>query len=161
MKMFSRVTYLLSCVLGAAAVPTLGCLGVDGEVESSSGALNDGVTGAAFYFDGDLYRTVGTPTDLPQSAPDDSFDTIYNVRQCQPRNVADAGPGSRDYNGGRWHVHAIELEDCSTALAGHDANQSGDFDFASEVESALASGDATDLGTVRSFVCPVIPLPHG
>src|SRR3989442_5902688 len=37
-----------------------------------------GVSGPSFYVDGQLYRTVGTPTDLSTTgAPDQSFDTIY------------------------------------------------------------------------------------
>jgi len=37
-----------------------------------------GVTGPAFYVDGELYRTVGTPTDLGGTgAPAHSYDTIY------------------------------------------------------------------------------------
>jgi hypothetical protein len=130
------------------------------EAESSDAVGAGGVTGPAFYFDGELYRTVGTPADLPTSAPDHSFDIIYNVRQCQGRNVANAGPGSRDNNGGRWQVHAIGFADCAGATAAFDANGSGNFDYASEIEAAIAAGAATDLGVVRTFVCPVIPVPE-
>ena len=36
-----------------------------------------GVTGPAFYVDGQLYRTVNTPTDLSNTgAPASSFDTL-------------------------------------------------------------------------------------
>jgi hypothetical protein len=138
-----------------------GCGGADvqDEAETTDAAGAGGVTGAAFYFDGDLYRTVGTPADLPTTAPDHSFDVIYNVRQCQSRNVANAGPGSRDNNGGRWQVHAIAFDDCASAIAEFDTNGSGNFDFADEVEAALAAGAAIDRGVVRTFVCPVIPLP--
>ena len=118
-----------------------------------------GVSGPAFYIDGQVYRTVATPTDLPQDAPDDSFDIIYNVRECQGMNVAEAAPGDRDFNGGRWRVHLVEFADCAAALAAHDANGSGTFDYAEEVEAAIAAGDAVDLGVVRSFVCTVNKLP--
>ena len=67
-----------------------------------------GVTGPAFYVDGQLYRTVNTPTDLSKTgAPAHSFDTIYAL-SGQPFNVATAAPGDEGYNGGRWMVHAIE-----------------------------------------------------
>jgi hypothetical protein len=60
-----------------------------------------GVGGPAFYVDGQLYRTVGTPTDLSQTgAPDRSFDTIYEFFGLQ-QNVATAAPGDAGYNGGR------------------------------------------------------------
>lgn len=118
-----------------------------------------GVTGPAFYVDGQLYRTVGTPTDLSGTgAPAHSRDTLYDFGGAQP-NVATAAPGDRDYNGGRWQVHALSFVDYAAAVAAHDANGSGDLDSDAEIASALAAGDATDLGVVKEFVCPVIKLP--
>src|ERR687891_252860 len=74
-------------------------------VGAAHGAGSGGVTGPAFYVDGQLYRTVNTPTDLSSTGgPDDSFDTIYDFGGMQP-NVATAAPGDRGYNGGRWRVH--------------------------------------------------------
>ena len=118
-----------------------------------------GVTGPAFYVDGELYRTVGTPTDFSNTgAPEHSFDVIYAI--AEQMNVAEAAPGDRDYNGGRWQVHAISFADYDAAVAMYDMNGSGNFDSAEEVEAALDAGDATDNGIVRSFECPVIPLPR-
>jgi hypothetical protein len=119
-----------------------------------------GVTGPAFYVDGELYRTVATPTDLSGTgAPEHSFDTIYVV-PGQP-NVATAAPGDRDYNGGRWMVHALSIADYDAALAAVDANGSGDIDSYAEVKAAIDGGHATDNGVVRQFVCPVIKVPRG
>ncbi|HEX6657949.1 MAG TPA: hypothetical protein VF065_07695 [Ilumatobacter sp.] len=119
-----------------------------------------GVTGPAFYVDGDLYRTVATPTDLSKTgAPESSFDTIYEFSGAQEFNVATAAPGDTDYNGGRWRVHGLDFADYAAAVAAFDANDSGDFDSDDEVTAALAAGAATDLGVVKSFVCPVIPRP--
>ena len=54
MKPFSRLLVTLGAlVVGLSAVA----------IVSANGA--GGVTGAAFYVDGELYRTVGTPTELP------------------------------------------------------------------------------------------------
>ncbi len=122
-----------------------------------------GVTGPAFYVDGEVYRTVGTPTDLSGTgAPAHTFDVIYDLGGAQ-MNVAEAAPGDRDYNGGRWQVHAISFNtDYATTLAAHDLNGSGALDSDAEIASALADGGAsgaTDLGVVASFVCPVIHLP--
>ena len=112
----------------------------------------------AFYVDGVVYRTIATPTDLSQTgAPDHSFDTIYDFGGLQ-LNVAAAAPGDRDYNGGRWRVHALAFTDYAAAVAAYDANSSGDFDSDAEVAAALAGGAARDLGVVKSFVCPVIKL---
>ncbi|MGH3104194.1 MAG: hypothetical protein ACRDN6_08895 [Gaiellaceae bacterium] len=120
-----------------------------------------GVTGPAFYVDGELYRTVNTPTDLSGTgAPAHSYDTIYALGG--QRNVATAAPGDRGYNGGRWMVHAVAYNTSWAAtVAAHDANGSGDLDSAAEVSAALAdpgAGGATDTGVVKRFVCPVIKL---
>lgn len=134
-----------------------------GPVSAKSDNGAGGVTGPAFYVDGELYRTVGTPNDLSNTGgPDHSFDTIYDFGMVQT-NVATAGPGDQDYNGGRWMVHAVSFNtDMATTIAAHDANGSGDLDSAEEVEAALADNGATGLtdnGIVKSFTCPVIPLP--
>lgn len=128
---------------------------------AASAQGSGGVTGPAFYVDGELYRTVLTPTDLSDTgAPDSSFDTLYNFQGAQMFNVSEAGPGDLDYNGGRWIVELVH-GDYSAALAIHDANSSGDFDSAEEVEAALAAGDLYAVDGPR-FECPVIPLPgHG
>ena len=122
-----------------------------------------GVTGPAFYVDGELYRTVGTPTDLSKTgAPDHSFDVIYDFGGGQP-NVATAAPGDRGYNGGRWRVHALGFNTSWAAtVTAHDANGSGDLDSAAEVYAALGDGGssgATDMGVVKTFVCPAIKVP--
>jgi hypothetical protein len=118
-----------------------------------------GVGGPAFYVDGTLYRTVGTPTDLTATGgPASSFDTIYEFFGLQT-NVATAAPGDADYNGGRWMVHGLEFDDYDAAVAAFDTNGSGDLDSDEEVEAALEAGAATDIGIVKSFVCPVIPIP--
>ena len=123
-----------------------------------------GVTGPAFYVDGRLYRTVGTPTDLSQTgAPAHSFDTIYDFGGRQP-NVATAAPGDRDYNGGRWMVHGLVFsgdDAYAAAVAEVDANGSGDIDTEDEVQAALAGSHVSDGGVVRQFVCPVIKVPRG
>jgi hypothetical protein len=130
-------------------------------VGAAYGAGSGGVTGPAFYVDGQLYRTVNTPTDLSQTgAPDSSFDTIYDLGGLQP-NVATAASGDPGYNGGRWRVHGLSFADYDAAVEEFDANGSGDLDSADEVEAALAAGAATDVGIVKSFVCPVIKTPRG
>lgn len=119
-----------------------------------------GVGGPAFYVDGTVYRTVGTPTDLyGPGALARSFDTIYDFGGLQ-MNVATAAPGDTDYNGGRWQVHALSIPDYAAALAAGDANDNGMLDSDAEVAAAIAAGAATDTGIVKWFVCPVIKLPR-
>jgi hypothetical protein len=146
-----------------ALLATLACctllFGAAG-VATAAGA-KPGVTGPAFYVDGVLYRTVNTPTDLLNTgAPDSSFDTIYQFFGVQPYNVATAAPGDAGYNGGRWRVHGLEFGDYDAAVTMFDTNHSGDFDSSAEVTAALNAGAATDIGIVKSFVCPVIQQPR-
>lgn len=120
-----------------------------------------GVSGPAFYVDGQLYRTVATPTDLSDTgAPDHSYDIIYNFRGLQ-LNVATSAPGMPGYNGGRWQVHALSFSDYGAALADDsvDLNDNDVLDSDEEVQAAIDAGYATDLGVVRTFVCTVVPLP--
>ena len=125
---------------------------------AAGAAGSGGVTGPNFYVNGQLYRTVATPTDLSQTgAPDSSFDTIYDFGGLQ-LNVADAAPGLPGYNGGRWRVHALSFSNYAAALQQFDANGSGSFDSAGEVRAALSSGAAMDLGIVKSFECPAIKV---
>jgi hypothetical protein len=143
---------LIATVAGSALL--LGAAGV----AAADGA--GGVTGPAFYVDAQLYRTVNTPTDLSNTgAPASSFDTIYQFFGVQPLNVATAAPGDAGYNGGRWRVHGLQFIDYAAAVAMFDTNDSGDFDSDEEVAAALSAGAATDIGVVKSFVCPVIKLP--
>jgi hypothetical protein len=142
---------LLMAMVGAAWLALLPLAG--------AGQGAGGVTDEAFYVDGVLYRTVNTPTDLTGTgAPASSFDTIYDLGALQ-LNVATAAPGDPGFNGGRWQVHAVTFAEYEAAVATFDANGSGNFDSAAELEAALAAGAATDNGIVRSFVCPVIRVP--
>ena len=134
---------------------------------TASGAFangSGGVTGAAFFVEGQLYRTVATPTDLSGTgAPAASFDNIYEFGGAQP-NVADAAPGVGRYNGGRWMVHALAFNTSyQVTLAAHDANGSGAIDNIAELSSALADpgpAGARDSGIVKRFVCPAIKVPQ-
>ena len=125
-------------------------------------AGSGGVSGPSIYVDGVLYRTVGTPTDFSRTgAPASSFETLYDLGGLQANNVAVAAPGELGFRGGRWAVHAVEFVSYGDALAAYDANGSGDFDSAAEVEAAISGGAAIDEGVVKRFECPVIPVPRG
>jgi hypothetical protein len=54
----------------------------------------------------------------------------------------------------------LSFTNYSAALAAYDANHSGTFDSDEEIAAALSGGvgGAQDLGVVKSFECPVIPL---
>ena len=94
----------------ALALTPFGLLAVTAGPASAAG-----VSGPAFYVDHQLYRTVGTPTDLSNTgAPASSFDAIYAF--ADQRSVAEAAPGDRGFNGGRWQVHSVVVDDYAAAL---------------------------------------------
>jgi hypothetical protein len=141
---------LFTALVGGIALLT------SASVAGATGA--GGVTGPSFYVNGTLYRTVGTPTDLSGTgAPASSFDTIYEFFGVQT-NVATAAPGDPGYNGGRWRVQGLTFTNYAAALTAYDANLSGDFDSEGEIAAAIAGGAATDIGVVKSFVCPAIKI---
>ena len=53
----------------------------------------------------------------------------------------------------------VTIDDYDAALAVADANGSGDLDSDEELDAAVDAGLATIGESVRSFLCPVIPLP--
>lgn len=137
--------------------------GVLAAVAAAAGpASAAGVSGPAFYVDGVLYRTVATPTDLSGTgAPEQSWDHIYSFGAAQ-RSVATAAPGDRDYNGGRWQVHALAFpQGYAAALASADMNGNQVVDSDAELAYAFAAGTAVDTGVVRMFVCTVNRVPAG
>lgn len=147
------VNGLTRLVVAGAAVAAAA---VFGSVSASAA----GVTGPAFYADGHLYRTVGTPTDLSGTdAPAGAWDVLYALGGEQP-NVATVAPGDAGFNGGRWQVHALAFPaGYSAAVAAGDLDGDGVLTSAVEVRAALSAGSATDTGVVRQFECPVIALP--
>lgn len=147
----SRVRpWMMVAVVGFAAATTLG----------TTAPAFAGAGGPAFYVDGALYRTVGTPTDLSGTgAPAQAWDVIYDLGGAQ-LNVAEAAPGDRDYNGGRWMVHAVTFpRGYAAGVADGDLDGDGVLDSAEEVQAAITAGSAVDTGVVKQFECPAIPLP--
>jgi hypothetical protein len=105
----------------------------------------------AFYVDDLRYRTVGTPTDFAGTgAPDHSFDRIYALGAGLV-NVAEAKPGDRDFNGGRWMVLPVTWNTTPRQLTS-----------AEQVEAYAAAGMLTIAeAPVKLFECPVIPVGGG
>lgn len=118
-------------------------------IAMSTAALAGGPPQAGIYVDGELFRTVGTPTDFSNTgAPDSTFDTIWSFGGVVP-SVADAKPGDRDFNGGRWMVYAASF------AAGVDPYE---IKSDSELHAAVLAGDViVSAEVVKMFECPVIP----
>ena len=101
----------------------------------------------AFYVDGVQYRTVGTPTDFSGTgAPAHSFDRIYGLGHGLA-NVAEAAPGDRDFNGGRWIVTPVAWRTDPVQLTSEE-----------QVQAYADAGMLTILDPVAWFECPVIPV---
>ena len=93
--------------------------------------------GTIYAFD-QAYRTVATPTSLPDRG---RFDTLYVFPDCAAcASVSEAAPGSGDYNGGRWRV---------VAAAGITTQLTNAEDVVAQASSLV------DTGT--RFVCPLSP----
>src|SRR6266571_7366307 len=121
-----------------------------------------GVTAPSIYVDGQLYRTVGTPTDFSNTgAPPQSFEVLYQFFGLQP-NVAVAAPGDPGFRGGRWQVHGLSFGGNYAATLADpqvDLNHNGVLDSDEEVNAAISHGYATDTGVIKMFECPVIKVP--
>ncbi len=101
-----------------------------------------GPPGGMIYAHDVVYRTVGTPTDLPDHGP---FDTIY-VLGNGLAPVSNAAPGDRDYNGGRWEVRMVSFRTVPPTQ----------FTNAEQVLAAAASGEIEIGNVVKRFECPLI-----
>ena len=113
---------------------------------AASSVAAGGPPSLGFYVDGVRYRTVGTPTDFfGTGAPASSFDAIYALGNGLA-NVAEAKPGDRDFNGGRWMVLPVTWHTDPVQLT--------------SAEQVLAYANAGWLtiaaSPVKEFECPVI-----
>jgi hypothetical protein len=96
-----------------------------------------GPPGSTIYAFDEAFRTVATPTSLPNRGPND---TIYVFPDCAScASVSEAAPGTPGYNGGRWKV--VEAFGITTQLTDADA-------------VVAAASSLVDTGT--RFVCPLI-----
>jgi hypothetical protein len=146
-RMYVTTTTAVLALTGAAA-PAL--------ADPGGGATV--VRDQAFYVDGEAYRTVATPNTLPAKAPRQSFDRLYSFGDIQP-SVAEAAPGMRGYNGGRWIVNLVDHATGWEAYAdGTDAHGMPVFVSDEAVEKAIDAGALTVTYDVKRFTCPVIPL---
>lgn len=102
-----------------------------------------GPPGGKIYAHDMLYKTVGTPADLPNQG---KFDVIY-VLGNGLANVADAAPGDMEFNGGRWEVHFVNWG-TTTPMQ---------YTNAEAVEAAAGAGDISIGPVARRFECPLIP----
>lgn len=108
-----------------------------GALASGASAAGLGPPAGTIYAFDTAYRTVATPTSLPDKG---AFDTIYVFPDCAScASVSEAAPGRPGYNGGRWQV--VEAHGITTQLTNAD-------------DVVAAATSLVDTG-IR-FVCPLI-----
>jgi hypothetical protein len=96
-----------------------------------------GPPGTTIYAFDQAFKTVATPTSLPNRGP---TDTIYTFPDCPScASVSEAAPGHPGYNGGRWKV--VAAHGITSQLTNADA-------------VVAAASSLVDTGT--RFVCPLI-----
>jgi hypothetical protein len=96
-----------------------------------------GPPGSTIYAFDEAFRTIATPTSLPNRG---AFDTIYVFPDCAScASVSEAAPGHPGYNGGRWKV--MQAFGITSQLTNAE-------DVVAEASSLV------DTGT--RFVCPLI-----
>ena len=127
----------------ASAITLLASIG-------ATGVLAGGPPSLGFYVDDVRYRTVGTPTDFfGTGAPLSSYDRIYNLGTGI--NVAEAKPGDRDFNGGRWLVYTVTWAQGVTPVQ---------YTNDQQILDAQAAGLLTvNPEPVKAFFCNVAPVP--
>lgn len=115
----------------------------------------------AIWVDGSLYGTVATDTSF-NAPPSQTTDTIYSFSMSGlqgQRSIAEAAPGDRDYNGGRWDVKMVVFT--ALGLSVHDADGDGmvDGEIMSDGEllNEWALGNVEIFDTGFYFECPLRP----
>lgn len=115
-----------------------------------------GPPGGNIWADGTAYRTIGTPTNLPNNGPKDGL-FVFQGLDGQSA-VSESKPGDADYNGGRWQVYVVEFTEAGLAV--HDANNDdvADFELTSweMVQQHIALGHLQQVGLGPSLECPLI-----
>jgi hypothetical protein len=104
---------------------------------SASAMGSVGPPGGTIYAFDQAFRTVGTPTSLPDRG---QFDTLYQFPDCGScAAVSDGAPGHPGYNGGRWRV----------------VNAYGITEQLTNAEAVVAAASELEVTGTR-FVCPLI-----
>ncbi len=95
------------------------------------------------YASNQLFRTVSTPTDLPDQG---DFNAIYTFSGGLA-SVAEFAPGEQGYRGGRWEVHQVTFASMAPTQ----------FKNAKDLLAAAAAGRVSIGPVIRRFECPLIP----
>lgn len=112
------------------------------------GASAAGRTFGSLYAHDTMYRTFGTPANVPAGTGTDAIVAFTNGAPGQ-LGVSAVAPGDRGYHGGRWAVWL------ATWNAGVNPRVLTDFE---DVLAAQAAGELTlTRAAAADFRCPVLP----
>jgi hypothetical protein len=136
---------------GAVAAGLVLGVGATGSVAAD--ASNNPAMPGRIYADDRTFVTRGV-TELPAPTNNEhSFDELYvfdgDTAQGQLA-VAEAAPGERDFNGGRWSVTVVQWADDATPVLLTNDEVLHQYERQGQIE-VLAEG-------ARYFECPLIPL---
>lgn len=140
-RRFLRTTSLLA---GGLA------LGVTATGSATADASNNPAMPGRIYAAGELFATRGvTELPPPTDGNEHSFDEIYHFTNgaTGQLDVAEAAPGERDFNGGRWSVTVVEWTITDPPVVTSDDEVHDHMDDL----TIVAEG-------ARYFECPLVPL---
>lgn len=124
--------------------------GVTATGTAAADASNNPAKPGRIYANDRLFATADV-ADLsaPNGRNDHSFDELYVFADGSQHAVAEAAPGERDFNGGRWSVTMVEWTNGPKGTVTNDDH----------LHALEASGDITVLVEgARYFECPLVPL---
>ena len=106
--------------------------------------------GEAIYADGQAWGTkVLKQLPPPNGHNNQSFDGLYTFGDDAADGqlpVAEAAPGNRNYNGGRWDVQVVTWNVASVLVTSYD-----------QLMTLEAAGDVTISSADTYFLCPLLP----
>lgn len=111
---------------------------------STNAIAQAGPPGGMVYANDMVYRTVGTPADLPERG---QFNAIYPLGEGLAA-VSDAAPGDRTWRGGRWEVRPVTFVTIAPRQ----------FTNATDLRAAADRGEISIGEVVRRFECPLMPV---
>lgn len=125
-------------------------LGVGATSGVAADASNNPAMPGRVYANGQKFATRGlTELPPPKGRNDHSFDEIYHFTNgaTGQLDVADAAPGERDFNGGRWSVTVLEWSISDPPIVTSDE----------AIMAHWADIEVMQEGA-RYFECPLVPL---
>jgi hypothetical protein len=111
-------------------------------VASTAAFAQLGPPSGMIYADDRLFRTIGTPTELPATG---TFNTIYQLGG-DLASVAQYAPGQKGFAGGRWEVRDVTFVTIAPTQ----------FTNVTDLLAAESAGQISIGPVIKRFECPLI-----